>query len=111
MKFLRDLYVSEDLITQAAQITEDLKNGKYGTANHYLLTCDLHKNGQLEVLPLQLIRQGALRERLPLIIGIASSKDAGIEMISAIITGILSETGSLDYGSYFRNKPTVSSRG
>lgn len=110
MKLLKHLYLSEDLHLQAAQITEELKSGRY-TSNVYLITCDCERGGQLEMIHNQLLRQSVLRERIPLIIGMASSKDAGVEMIGAIITSVLDQTGSMDYKTFFSKQEQITTRG
>ena len=105
LKWSEALYVDPHLKSREERIRSRLDDGKTDLG-HYLITLASNGSDQLDVIASGYLTQKRLLERLPLIVGIASSKKEALRLVVRIAEEGMAETGDADIRGFLMGKQT-----
>jgi len=105
LNWYEHLYTDEKVQNKIDHIKWRLNHGA-GSFKLYLITLSTSEKMQLDILPAYLIRQKALRNRLPMIIGVTSGYQQAEELVVKIVEEVYASTGSADLRRYFETADT-----
>lgn len=102
LKWLDDGYVGES-ITDPQGIRRKVEKGNI-LPGIFLITLSEHPDHILEFFPCNMILNKRLRNRCPMIIGMARGKREAMELTCRIISNIYYETKGFQVAEYLKNR-------
>lgn len=103
MKWYPQLYAGPEAEKKRNKIIRKLKCNM-GQVNVYLITFAANETDLFDILPAYLLKQKAVRRRLPMIVGIAVGYGEAVDLVIKIVEETLRETGSADVKQYLKSR-------
>lgn len=100
LKWYEPLYTDEKTEKKIKSIQWRLNHGA-GSFRLYLITLSTSPKMQLDILSAAQLKQPVLRERLPMIVGVASSYADAQDLVIRMTEEVLLKTGGVDIRGYF----------
>ena len=98
-KWYEPLYVDDNLKNRKLSIKKRLDSGKVDLG-HYLVTLASNGSDQLDVISTSYLSQKALYERLPMVVGLASTKKEAMKLVVSIADDCIRGSGGADIRGY-----------
>ena len=102
MEWYGNLYIGERVNRYAARIRERLDAGK-SDLGHYIITLAAHPSDYLDLFDTRYLTQDALRNRLPMVVGLAADRNEALIVVQKIVEDCVRETGSTDVRSFLQS--------
>ena len=103
LSFYKPLYTDVSLADRADRICRMLARGKTDTGC-YVITLASNGTDHLDIISSLFLKQSLLRESLPMVVGVASSKKEALGLVQKITDDCLRETGGTDIRSWLTEK-------
>ncbi|MDD3277459.1 MAG: hypothetical protein PHG16_01050 [Lachnospiraceae bacterium] len=103
IQWYKYLYVGNNLKKKEKKIRKKLEQKKL-LPGVQLITYASNPKNQLDLIPAVCIRQHALYDTLPVIVGIASDPDEAVEMIRTIAEEVYEKTGDCQIRFYLEHQ-------
>lgn len=100
LKWYEPLYTDEKTRNKIKSIQWRLNHGA-GSFRLYLITLSTSPKMQLDIVPAAQLKQAVLRERLPMIVGVASGYADAEDLVIRMTEDVLLKTGRADIRGYF----------
>ena len=98
-EYFRHLYIGKTAAGMEKKIRRYVERGK-DIPGVRLITLASNGVDQLDIIPLLCLKQKIVRERLPVIAGLAGSREEAIEVVREMIGDAVRDTGSCDLRSW-----------
>lgn len=92
LRWRKDLYIGEGAAPDLRRIRKRLDADRTVSGFH-LITLASNENDELDIIRSELVSQKALRERLPMIVGVAAGRSEALEMVVKIADECMRDTG------------------
>lgn len=103
LTWYQDLYVDPQIKKKKKKIIWNINHGA-GTIGIYIITLATNEKNLMDILPANILLQKTLRQSCPMIIGLAGSYEAAVEMVRVIIENMYNETQGFNIKEYLKNK-------
>ncbi|WP_274940700.1 hypothetical protein [Chordicoccus furentiruminis] len=103
LRWADTLYLGESVRKEAGAIRHRLDMDR-PDRGHIVITLASNGTDMLDLVPTVFLRQPALRLHLPVIVGLASSKEEAVGLVERMIGDSLRARGDADLRAYFRMK-------
>ncbi len=100
MKWSEHLYVGDQVKRYADRVRKRLNKGK-SDVGHYLITLAENDRDQLDIINTMFLMTDRSRDRLPLVLGIASTRGEALDLVRQMTEDCLNDTGTADLRAYF----------
>lgn len=102
LKWAKDLIIGASVGRKSADIMKKLDAGE--TVTMYFLITLTQGADQLEIINTAYLSQKHIRENLPMIIGIASTKAEAKQMVEGLVAECYEATGDADIKAFLEDK-------
>ena len=92
LRWRKDLYIGEGAAPELRRIKRRLDADRTVSGFH-LITLASNENDELDIIRSEFVSQRALRERLPLIVGVASGRREALDIVVKIADECVRDTG------------------
>ena len=100
LKWHKVLYADDKTEKKIKQIKWRLNHGA-GAFQVYLVTLSTESKMQLDIFHASMLKQSAFRQRVPLIVGVASDAISATQMVVRIVQDVYDRTGQANIREYF----------
>ena len=106
MKWYRELYVGDKARRRQGEIVAAVSEGRQ-LRDVYLLTLPCNPVNTLEIVPAWTFRQKMLRDRTPMVIGLADGYREALALTETIIADTCRETGGTRVCDYISGRESL----
>ncbi len=103
LSWYEPLYIGDSTGRYAGRIRKRLDAGRTDVG-HYLITLASNGTDELDIIPSGLLTQSFLRERLPMIVGVASGRKEALRLVTAIAGDCVRQTGDVRIREWLTEK-------
>lgn len=103
IQWYKNLYIGDNAKKREKRIREKLEKRKL-VKGIQLITLASNSENQLDVIPASLLKQDAVFNMLPVVVGIASDYDEAIEVVGRITAEVYLNTGDCQIRKFLENQ-------
>lgn len=103
IQWYKNLYVGDTAKKREKRIRERLEKSKL-VNRVQLITLASNPENQLDIIPASILKQNAVFELLPVVVGIASDYEEALEIIARITAEVYLNTGTCKIRDYLENQ-------
>ncbi|MFV0364003.1 MAG: hypothetical protein ACK5LL_13100 [Suipraeoptans sp.] len=100
MRFIDNLYVSDNIKKKSSKIINKINNDKYPN-DIYIIYISNNPNEQLEIISLTMLKREHIKEVEYFVVGMSKGYDEALELVEDITKDVYKKDKNVNYKSYF----------